>query len=297
LNFILGSGLIGCIARKILGSGWSWIPFKRSRYYTFIPPLADNFIQYDEVAHDFLSKYAIANLIYKRPYSFRGVLSYDNPVAIDEYFDKVYGQYPEYAKKVMKTTCMVYNITARGLYDKLQNELGDDINSSITNYGQDVSIDIRNHTLTTIKDGKKYDYDTIISTIPFDALANKCDININLQSNDVCYYHIATSKINLEGAQQSLIADRDIKFFKVDMTDKNEYLFHTLGPIEDPLGYFGMFIGYNIDILSVYRIDKAIPISSEIPPLDGIKCIGSNAEWDDLIDISTCVRKLLKIRL
>jgi len=49
MNIILGSGIIGLLAKLILGQDWKIIPFYRSRYFSFNPALDDNFIIRDEI--------------------------------------------------------------------------------------------------------------------------------------------------------------------------------------------------------------------------------------------------------
>jgi hypothetical protein len=46
MNVILGSGIIGLLTKKILGDDWILIPFKKSRYFYFDIPYADNYIKY-----------------------------------------------------------------------------------------------------------------------------------------------------------------------------------------------------------------------------------------------------------
>lgn len=302
MKYILGSGLIGCLARKILGPEWSFIPFKRSRYYSFDYPLADDLIVFDKDIDDFMS--IICNdktqLFLKRPFSYQGQLIYQNlPMVVEPYIRKVYGDdVPSVAKLLLKTTMPVYLKKASVVYDELQKEFWNDIQNSAKIAGELLSIDLAQHQLRCAN--KVFEFDKIVSTIPLDALFKFCGTNHNLKSRSVCYYLVETDKVNLEGAEQCFVSDIDIDFFKVNKVGNNKYLFYTFEPIEDAFIYFGKFLGYNIDILDARKIDNVIPLG-EPPGLDylvkyGVNCIGSNAQWDDFVDISTSIMRLLRLR-
>ena len=77
MKFILGSGIVGLIARDILGPSWTLIPFYKSRFYTFNPSLSDNFI----IKNDEISQYIkssdigkVQSFPYRRAYSVKGML-------------------------------------------------------------------------------------------------------------------------------------------------------------------------------------------------------------------------------
>ena len=44
MNVIFGAGVVGLIARHVLVGNWQIVPFGRSRFFSFNPPLDDNFM-------------------------------------------------------------------------------------------------------------------------------------------------------------------------------------------------------------------------------------------------------------
>ena len=300
MNFILGSGITGYLAKRILE--WPFIPFKQSRYFHFEIPWSDNFIKYDEKIDEFMSKLTPKNsakIIYKQPFSYKGQLLYEQDVAKEIYLEKVYGDnVPKVAQALMKTTFTVYPITAKMLHDSLFNRYKDAINENVAQYGELDKIDINNHQMM-FKNGKTVEYDKLVSTIPLDALCNYCGVDMKLKARTVVYYNITTEAIDLEGASQSLVSDLDFKFFKVQMIGKNNYVFWTFDILDNPYQYFGPFIGYRMDVIEAKRILDVIPIGN--PPdmsmfeSNGIYCVGSNAQWDDFIDVAASICRILRL--
>ena len=73
----------------------------------------------------------------------------------------------------------------------------------------------------------------------------------------------------------------------------------TWDKLENPYQYFGKFLGYNLDLIEAARIVDAIPIGPK-PDLSelegkGIYCVGSNAEYDDMMDISSSIFRILRL--
>jgi hypothetical protein len=305
MNLIFGSGLIGYLAKKILGPNWKFVPFRPSRYYTFDIPLADNYICCDEYVDEFMEPIlakGVGKVILKRPFSCGGQLMYQaHPISLDPYLFKVYGdKVPTLARDLIRTTFMIYPITAKELHDALQRKYIGEINEAIKSSGEVVSIDFNNHEVK-FKQGNVVVYDNVISTIPLDALYKLAGFSIEgLKAKMVCYYRIFTEKVDLEGAEQALVSDLDIDFFKVCRISKNDYVFWTLNVVDNPFAYFGLFLGYDLDIQDARRIDGVIPIDD--PPNLGylenmnVYCVGSNAQWDDFMDIASCIKRLLFLR-
>lgn len=294
-NFVLGSGITGCIARAI--SGYTIIPFKRSRYYGSDVPLAENHIPFSDDIEAFMSEYSKAGPIYKEVVSCDGVLSADDIIK-EIYLKKVFGEHPVYAKEFLCKTSMAYQMTVLQLHDKLQDKFINEINSSIKLVGDVVSIDLSSKRIK-FKSGQVTEFDKIISTIPLDALAKLCNVDLVMKAKTICYYHIVTKSINLEGADTCLVADEEIEFFKViRLPTKDEYLFWTNDGLENPYKYFGNYLTHNIDIMGAYRILDAIPLGTvdlSIFENAGIDCIGSNAQWDPFIDVGSSIKRLLRL--
>jgi len=300
-DLILGSGIIGCIA-KFLHPDSIFIPFKKSRYYTFDFPLADNFIVYSEDIDDFMVNMSPKNkmkIFFKSALSFEGQLLEGDEKIKEIYLKKLYDDhFQEYAPKLITTAFSVYPITAIELYSQLQKQQVDNINTSINELGDLVKIDVK-QKMIIFKETKR-EYDRIISTIPLNALLSFCGMNLSLKSKDVCYYRITSEKVDLEGRQSCFVADEFIEFFKVVELDKHMHMFWTFDKIENPYQYFGSFLTHNIGIEECQRIEGAIPIG-EKPDLSelegyGIYCVGSNAQHDDFMDISSCIKRLLRLR-
>lgn len=302
MNYILGSGLIGKLCKFILGDGWEIISYNKSRYYSFDPPLADNYIQHTDKTNDIISK-LLSNVVpiyYKTPISYSGQLIYnvfDN--FIDEYIEKVYAGH-SYASKLIKTDFMAYDC-AFDLNKKLSFTLENDIKN---NMGIVSKIDCNSNVLEFIdskKNSKILEFDKIISTIPLDVLCNIVHfgdkkLDINLSSND-CYYYLIhnNSKIDLEDANGCYIVDKNIDFHYCNYIGMNKYLFRSVKNIENIYNYIGLMIGYDFEILDSWVIPKSIPKHNP-PDLsifgDNIFCIGSNAQWDDFMDISSCIHRI-----
>lgn len=300
MNLILGSGIVGSAAKIILGDEWQLMPMKRSRYFTFEVPYADDFVAVSDETTDFIKGFGCPQHvdIVKRPFSFGGELIYDSQVAMEEYLTKVYGHdYPTIFKHAIKNIVTVYPISAKMIHDKCQAMVRPAIDQGVATFGREIKAIHKHHLVT---DKGELDFDKMVSTIPLNAMCRYMGLDIGLIAKDVYYYHIRTNSVNLEGARQALIADRELLFFKVNQIGKNDYQFWATELIDNPLSYFGGVIGYNFEIVEVMRIEEALPVG-DIPDLNflkeyGIKMIGSNAEWNDLIDIGTCFKRIMKIK-
>ena len=86
MNAILGSGLIGMLARDILGDGWTLIPVGRSRFYSFQPALADNYIAIDETINEYMKRFTFLPLIHKTAFSLGGELTYNKHLVLPHHF-------------------------------------------------------------------------------------------------------------------------------------------------------------------------------------------------------------------
>jgi hypothetical protein len=298
-NLILGSGLIACLAKKLLGPGWSFISFKKSRYYSFDIPLADDFIRCDKDIDTVSAELGLGGpiIIYKRPFSYRGQLTNSTePIVIDPYVQKVYkGRY--IPGELLKTVFSVYDVRALPLYTKLSEQSWDQIQAGAQS--KLLGIDLKTRALR-LSDGRSIEYERLISTIPLNILYALCGLDASiLKARPVCHYRVQSNKVDLEGAEQALVSDLDIEFYKVTKLSDG-YIFNTFEAIENPYLYFGKFLGYQLDIVEVLRIDESVPIG-EPPDMKifsdaGIICVGSNAQWDDFMDIASCIKRLINLK-
>jgi hypothetical protein len=298
-DFILGSGLIGCIAKRMYPE-WEIIPFKKSRYYSFEIPLAENHIVYHKNIEPFMSEVCPLDkipIIIKSAVSYQGQLINDPPKELlHMYLKKVYDEYPDFYSELLKPVLTIYQTTSMKLYEILQNNVQQSINESIRNYGELIDINTKTKKIRTRH--REVEYNRIISTIPLDALAKYCNVSIDLKSTSTCIYNIYSKTVDLEGNDFCLVVDNFIDFFKVVKVGEHNHIFWCKDTIQDPYKYFGGFLTYNIDILETFRISSMMNVG--LPPnlkffedLD-IFCVGSNAQWDDMMDCSSSINRLLK---
>jgi len=298
MTVILGSGVIGCLARLIL-DGARMVPFRKSRYYSFDRPLADDFIRYADVdgLGDVLGDCG-PKLMYKRPFSYQGQLFYNaHPMVVDPYLRKVYGEsVPVHAAKALETAFMTFAGTVMQLYAGLQRKFWDEIQGA-AEIGKVLSIDLSARRVRC--SSGELEYDRLVSTVPLDAFLGLCGRDASgLRARDSCAYRIVSSRVDLEGAGQCLVSDLDIGFYKVVRTGVSEHVFFTFEPVDNPYLHFGSCLGYDLDIVDARRIPGAVPVGSP-PDLGwleelGVLCVGSNAQWDDMMDVTGCVRRILR---
>jgi hypothetical protein len=294
---ILGSGIVGLLAKEILGDQWLVVPFSRSRFYSFRPALADNFIIRDERIDDLIAHFGgKISFIYKTSYSLSGSLLQPEDLVINAWLNKVFGsQVPPQALPCIKSrgNHFIYNIKVNQLYNQLQQKhsqrLVDD-----SNRGQ-IS-EIGDHYM--IWGGRRIEFDHMISTIQLDRLFTLTRLpRIQLPTAQIWYYHVETNGLNFEGANQVLVVDDTIDFFKVSNIAENRYLFYFSRDIPVPGPYFMQFI-QQFDLIDGTTITEAIPKGPrpDLTQFDklGIECIGAMAEHDYFMDLGSCLVKLLR---
>jgi len=295
-NIILGSGIVGNLASDILGGDWVVLPFKKSRYYSFDIPFADNSIVFNKQIDQYMTKFTNKQpIIIKKPLSYMGQLVYNDDGLRDKYLKKVYGDVSKLNQELFKTTSSVYQLSVQSLLSVLdeKNKVTRDLN--IKKYGDVLNIDVKNRLINC--KGGSIEFDKIVNTIPLNSFIDLCGLNHDLVSKPVYFYFIECNH-DMEGADDIFVADDEIDFFRVSFIRKNCLLFWSSVHIENPIFYFGKFLSFNIDILDVRVIKDAIPLG-QIPDLNGFEsnkifCVGSNSQWDDNIDVSTCINRLLR---
>jgi len=298
MNIILGSGLIGLICKEVLGADWKVIPFGKSRLYSFQPSLGDNYIVRDERIDD-LATYlgGSPKHIYTTKYSAVGSLYQNNDVVNDMWASKTFGNPPPphvspYLKN--RDNIFIYDLKANIVYNKLLNK-----------YETSLKEEAAKGKITEIKDGvikrgdETIEYDKIVSTVPLSVLDKLMGTDIKRPSKQVWYYHIATDTLDFEGANQVLVADQQIAFYKVNNIAKNRYLFYCVDDIPTPGPYFMQFMP-RLDILDGTTIEDGLP-TGDRPNLQHLEnkkiyCIGAYAQWDWCMDIGSCMIRLLKLK-
>jgi hypothetical protein len=300
MNVIFGSGIVGLLARIILGDSWTVIPFYRSRFFSFNPALDDNFIicddQLDPFIKDLMKDMAPQRFIYTRAWSVGGELlrEWDSGV-FNDWAYKIFGsQIPPQTEPYMinRMSLFVYDIRINQLYEQLQSIYIDELREEVT---KGEVTEIGDHYF--IQNGVRRDFDNAVSTIPLDALLRLMKQETTLPSKTVHYLHIQTEDLDFEGINQVMVSDPIFSFFKSTNVSPGRYLIYCHEEIPNPGIYFMSFIK-KFDILDGTSIDGAIPMGP-IPKIDaveqrGIFSVGSSAQWDWCMDVGSCMIRILK---
>jgi len=300
MNIIFGSGIVGLLARFLLGPSWKIIPFYRSRFFSFNPALDDNFIIRDDKLDPFINDVSkminVPIFVYQRVWSVSGELTkqFDKDLC-HAWMYKLFGaDIPSQSQVYFadRMNLFVYDIRINQLYQALTNKFIDELKAE--NVAGPVT-EIGDHYI--IRGGKRLDFDNAVSTIPLDALFELSKFQHNLRAKTLHYLHVQTDDLNFEGANQVLVTDQLIDFYKVTHIAPRRYLFHCHNNIPNPGLYLMQFMR-QFDIIDGTSIEGAIPIG-QIPKLDelekrGIYCIGSSAQWDWCMDVGSCILRLMR---
>lgn len=298
-NVIFGSGIVGLIAKYLLAGDWEIVPFHRSRYFSFNPPLADNFISRDADIDEAMVALGgkISPHFYKRVYSYKGaLLSEHNEDICRMWFQKIFGDsVPSHSIHYWKRRLItpIYDIRVNQVYERLLNHF---MPTLVTESRKGDVTEIGPHYF--VRNGQKVEFDNAISTIPLNILLKLMNRNgVDLKAINLHYLHVQSDKIDFEGANQTLVADGIFDFYKVTNISKNHYLFYFVREIMQPGTYLLPIIGRG-DILDGTSIGDALPIG-EIPQLEwlddyGIFCIGSNAQWDWCADVGSNILRVVR---
>ncbi len=295
---IFGSGLVGMVAKHALPD-WEIVPFRRSRFFSFSPPLADNFVTRDKEVDDLMASLggAISPAFYRRTFSINGQLTSDYDQTLCEaWLHKLFGpdvppQSTAYFSKRM--TLPIYDVRANKLYEALQNKYVDELKAGSA-LGQVTGIGDHHY----VRGGKRFDFDHAISTIPLGALLSLSGKTQPLGDwLPIHYLHVKSTSIDLEGANQALVVDGILDFFKVTCLHPGHYMFQSTSAINNPGAYLLPIIGVS-EILDGTMMADVIP-SGPIPQLDwldghGIFCIGSCAQGDWCADIGSNLLRLVR---
>jgi len=298
MNVIFGSGVIGLLAKHILGPEWKIEPFYKSRFFSFNPSLCDNFIIRDDGLDDFIRDLTHKNcavFVYKRAWSAAGQLvpQYDK-LLCQSWLAKIFGANvpPQSESYYMNRLHLsVYDIRVNQLYQQLldmyKTEILPNTKGEVTKIG-------RNYY---IKDGVRHEFDHAISTIPLDALCKLMGGQVNLEAKTLHYLHVETSDLDFEGCNQLLVVDEYFPFYKAINVADNRYILYCHQDVDNP-GALLMSMMRRFEIIDGTSITNALPVGP-IPKIDllennGIYCVGSCAQWDWCMDIGSCILRLLK---
>lgn len=302
-NIILGSGIVGLLAKKILDAAtsesWTVVPFYRSRFFSYNPALDDNFIIYsdkiDKCLKEIVGTQDIPLFFYRRGWSYQGSIfkSYDAGL-FNLWSTKVFGsevpsQLSLYFDGKMDLT--IYNLRTNELYQGLMNSILADLKTEAAK-GQ--VTEVGDHYI--IRNGVREDFDNCVSTIPLHKMFELTHTTGDLPSRTLHYLCVQTEELNFEGCNQLLVADAAFPFYKATNFAPGKYLLYCQEEITNPGAYL-MSMFSKFDILDGTTIQNALPMG-ETPNLSaleakGVYSVGSYAQWDWCMDAGSCIIRLL----
>jgi hypothetical protein len=301
MNIILGSGVIGLMAKDILG--YDLIPFGRSRFYS-ISSFDDNYISSNvelppslvdcnDTSFEVTSISYCGNLIKGK---FDDIIK---QLVQDKLFD---GIHPAFNSQFLPLKG-VYKTTIKDMYTDLLQKYNKDINNCINKYGNLISIDKETKKIETTTG--TYEYDNIISTIPLNALGAYIDVPSTRYSNLWVYeVYDSANEIDIEGSTTVYVADKilDLMFVRQsNIFSRTSYKFFTRVKLNDKTKYIqALCNSKNVGVLRDTEIVNAYPSCS--PPSitelenNGILCVGKHAQCDFFMDAGSSLKKLYKIK-
>jgi len=305
-NYILGSGLVALLCRKVLGPDWKIIPLGPSRFYSQgVPAWGDDFIVYDDKLKDFFDDWGFDTLplFFNRPLSAGGTLVY-NDVFLNDYLNRLEISDDPIARQYFKTDFTVFGFSCIQLWNKLIKELLPDIKSFYQKHKNSRGIEtIRDHKISIKTDhGYSYiEYDNLISTVPYHVLSDMAGIEDNNLYDDIYYYYIEDDSLDIEKANQVLVCDAQIPFHKCTKINNKRYLIEIIGDYYENI-YEVLFpvLGGTFEIKTANLIRKGFSTTSlmndEWLSNNNVTTIGSLAQCDPLMDIGSCLKRTIKVQ-
>jgi hypothetical protein len=303
-KYILGSGLVALACRKILGDDWNIIPLGPSRFYTDKISWGDNYIVYDNIIADLVKDWPFDKIpmFYKRPFSFGGQLLYSSTF-VDSFLEKSNIEINPVSRQYFKTDFTAFNFSTSTLWKYLVKHNLNNIKSYYSEHQSVKGIEFIKDNCIWLKTDTGHttlEYDQLISTIPFNPLADMVGISNRSESVPCYYYVIKDEKIDLEKANQVLVCDSVIPFNKCTRIKNGIYLVEVYKDYYDnPYNIFKTVFSNSFDILDTHFINDAIPVLYEYDKKffedKNIVLIGSNAQCDPLMDIGSCLKRIGKL--
>ena len=300
MKLIFGSGVVGMMARYLLGDGWTVIPFGKSRFYSFNPPLDDNFITHDKQLDPLLAELGLSTtpVWLQRAYSVGGELIRQDPTGAlaADWLDKIFGaDVPPHAQAYLSTRMgfFVYEeARVNRLYGSLQIRYRDELLRE-TALGS-VS-EIGDHYI--VRNGVRQDFERAVSTVPLNALLRLMGRQSNLRYLPSHSIHMHTPSLNFEGATQVMVVDPMFAFYKATVLAKQRYLFHLHQEVSNAGAYFMPIIN-DYDLIEGTRVPEAIPLGP-MPNLSWLEAmdifpVGQYAQHDWCADVGSNFLRLLK---
>lgn len=295
---IFGSGIVALLAKKILAGNWSIVPFSKSRYYSFNPPLADNFIiRDDEIDQPIRDLTGNSNVFfYKRCYSAQGKLvkEHDNTLAAT-WITKVFGadvpgQVSPYLAARMVSP--IYATKVNMLYQSLLHEFLPELRAEAA---KGPVTEVGSHYY--VRGGIRHDFDNLINTVPLPALLQLLKMEMPLAARTEHFVLVKSNNIDLEGCNQSYVVDEALDFYRVTALAPKLYMFYFIKEVLQPGLYLLPIIG-GADIIDGTKIADSLPTGPmpDLSRLDdfGIFNVGAQAQWDWCADVGSNLLRLVR---
>ena len=297
-NFIFGSGIVGMVAKEILGD-WDIVPFRKSRFFSYEIALADNFIIRDPVIDGLIKDLggSLAPIFYRRGYSHQGQLTPTaDQILCSLWLEKIFGtKVPSHATAYWsnRLTQAIYDIRINQIYENLLNKHYPTLKSE-ADKGQVTEINIGDHYF--VRNGIKEEFDNIICTIPLNVTLSLMGIDLKLEYLPQHYVCVETPDLNFEGLNQVFVVDSAIDFYRVTNIAPNRYLFYSTKDMAN-IGAVLQHIVGRVNVVDGTVISDAIPVGDMVDlthlESNGIYCIGSLAQHDWCADVGSNLLRLV----
>ena len=302
MKLIFGSGIVGVMARYILGDDWTIIPFGKSRFYSYNPPLDDNFIIHDRQLDPLMVDLGLLTtpIWLQRAYSIGGELIRKDPDGslAKDWLNKIFGsEYPPHAEAYLSARMgfFVYDqVRINQLYRILQQRYRQEL---LREWALGPVTEIGDHYI--VRNGIKQDYEKAVNTIPLNVLLGLMGMSSRhqLQYKSSHSIHMETSFLNFEGATQVMVVDPIFDFYKVTILAKNRYLFHLHQEVKNAGAYFMPIIA-DFDLIDGTQIPESLPLGM-MPSLGWLEQldifpVGAYAQHDWCADVGSNFLRLLK---
>jgi hypothetical protein len=301
VKLILGSGVVGLMARFLLGDSWTVVPFGKSRFYSFNPPLDDNFVSHDRQLDPLMAELGLSTtpVWLQRAYSLGGqLLREDRDGSLAQgWLSKIFGdRVPPHAPVYLTSRLgfFVYDqVRVNRLYGQLQNRYQEEL---LQQAALGAVTELGDHYI--IRGGKRQDFERAVTTIPHGSLLRLMGRPDELPYSTNYCIHMATPSLDFEGATQVMVVDPIFGFYKVSLLAKQRYLFHLHQDLGDHAGAYFMPIIKDYDLLDGTSIPGGIPLGP-MPDLAWLERldvfpVGSYAQHDWCADVGSNFLRLLK---
>jgi hypothetical protein len=295
-KYILGSGLIAFLAKKIHPE-FEILPVGKSRFYQYDVATCDDYIFcHDDVDPiiDQITGGGTIPVLFRRAINAYGQLLYGKHEWIVDWLKKTYrGDYNPAAKQIISMEGFVYKHACTDLFKILEPQMKKEFRHFIESNNKIKSINVEDHLIYT--NNEVLEFDKMISTVPLDYLCKLAGEDQDLQTLDLHTCVVDSKEIDFEGSTELLIIDENIAFFKCTRIGPKSYQFYSNEEIPDLRGHLNLMIN-KYDLISGTCVKNAIPLGNpkSIPQFADIFCVGSHAQWDDFMDVSSCIRRLCR---